>query len=75
MTNALRSQRLVALFAGGWLLLNFPLLGLWDSELTVGGIALFPLALFGIWGSTIALLAIGLAGVAFTRKRRLSLAA
>ena len=57
MTNALRSQRLVALFAGGWLLLNFPLLGLWDSELTVGGIALFPLALFGIWGSTIALLA------------------
>lgn len=57
MTNALRSQRLVALFAGGWLLLNFPLLGLWDSDLSVGGIALFPLALFGIWGGTIALLA------------------
>ena len=57
MTHALRSQRLVALFAGGWLLLNFPLLGLWDSDLTVGGIALFPLALFGIWGGTIALLA------------------
>lgn len=57
MSHTLRSQRLGALFAAGWLLLNFPLVGLWDSELTVLGIPLFPLALFGIWGATIATVA------------------
>lgn len=57
MRPALRSQRLGALFAGGWLLLNFPLLGLWDHRLTVAGIPLFPLALFLIWGGLIATVA------------------
>ena len=57
MRHTLRSQRLGALFAGGWLLLNFPLLGLWDHDIMVGGIPLFPLALFVIWGGTIATVA------------------
>ena len=57
MSHTLRSQRLGALFAGGWLMLNFPLLGLWDHDITVAGIPLFPLALFLIWGGTIATVA------------------
>lgn len=57
MSHTLRSQRLGALFAAGWLLLNFPLLGLWDSDLSVLGIPLFPLALFVIWGAMIATVA------------------
>jgi len=57
VSHTLRAQRLGALFAAGWLLLNFPLLGLWDSGLTVLGIPLFPLALFVIWGTTIATVA------------------
>jgi hypothetical protein len=54
---ALTSQRLVALFAAGLLLLNFPLLALWDRPLSVAGLPLFPLALFGIWAGLIAALA------------------
>lgn len=57
MSHSLRSQRLGALFAGGWLLLNFPLLALWDRDLTLLGIPLFPLALFVIWAGTIATVA------------------
>jgi len=57
VSHILRSQRLIALFAGGWVLLNFPLLGLWDSDVTVAGIPLFPLALFVLWGVTIATVA------------------
>ena len=51
------SQRLVALFAAGLLLLNFPLLALWDRPLIVAGLPLFPLALFGLWAGLIAALA------------------
>ncbi len=57
MSHTLRSQRLGALFAGAWLMLNFPLLGLWDHDVLVAGIPLFPLALFLIWGGTIATVA------------------
>ena len=57
MHKRLGSQRLVALFAGGWVLFNFPLLGLWDRDATVWGIPLFPLALFLLWGGLIAMLA------------------
>ncbi len=49
MPDSLRHQRLVALFAAGWLLLNFPLLSLWDRGISVAGIPLLPLALFGGW--------------------------
>ena len=49
MHQGLGSQRLVALFAGGWVVFNFPLLGLWDRDATVWGIPVFPAALFGLW--------------------------
>jgi len=48
---------LVALFAGGCLLLNFPLLGLWDVETTVLGVPLLPAALFTLWAVLIFVLA------------------
>ena len=49
MSNPLRSQRLFALFAAGWLLLNFPLLTLWDRDFSIWGVPLMPAALFGGW--------------------------
>lgn len=49
MSERLRNQRLLALFAAGWGLLNFPLLTLWDRAVSVAGIPLLPLALFSGW--------------------------
>jgi hypothetical protein len=57
MTNSLVSQRLLALFFVGWVLLNFPLLALWNHPVQWFGIPLFPLALFLIWALLIAALA------------------
>lgn len=57
MRGALLHQRLLALFALGLLLLNFPLLALWDRDALVLGVPLFPLALFAIWALLIAALA------------------
>ncbi|MBX3634304.1 MAG: hypothetical protein KF683_02770 [Rubrivivax sp.] len=54
---ALLRQRLVALFVLALALLNFPLLALWDHELTLAGLPLFPAALFGLWAALIAALA------------------
>lgn len=48
------TQRLVALFGAGWLALNFPLLTLWDRDVTVFGIPLMPFALFAGWAALIA---------------------
>ncbi len=50
MVKSLSVQRLVALFFGGMVLFNFPLLALWDRDLTVFGLPLFPAALFIGWG-------------------------
>lgn len=50
-------QRLIALFGAGWLLLNFPLLTLWDQDATLFGLPLFPTALFVIWAVLIAAVA------------------
>jgi hypothetical protein len=47
-------QRLGALFALGLLLLNFPLITLWDIRATVLGIPAFPAALFILWALLIA---------------------
>ena len=55
--DSLTGQRLLALFAAGLLLLNFPLLALWDHAARVAGLPLFPLALFGLWALLIAVLA------------------
>jgi hypothetical protein len=49
MSISLRNQRLLALFATGWLLLNFPLLTLWDRGVSVAGIPLLPAAVFVGW--------------------------
>ena len=57
MKQKLESQRLLALFALGCLLLNFPLLMLWDRDLSLWGLPLFPLALFLLWAVLIAVLA------------------
>jgi len=54
MSHPMRNQRLLALFAAGWLLLNFPLLTLWDRDLTVWGLPLMPAALFAGWALLIA---------------------
>jgi len=56
MHKGLAHQRLVALFGAGVLLLNFPLLALWDRDATVFGLPLFPAALFVLWGALIAAL-------------------
>ena len=53
MSDALRNQRLLALFAAGWLVLNFPLLTLWDRGVTVAGIPLLPAAVFVGWAALI----------------------
>ena len=57
MTASIRNQRLLALFAAGWLLLNFPLLTLWDRGVTFAGIPLMPAALFAGWALLIGLAA------------------
>jgi hypothetical protein len=54
MKPSARTPRLVALFAAGWVLLNFPLLALWDRGLAVGGWPLLPAAVFVGWGALIA---------------------
>ncbi len=40
------------------LLLNFPLILVWDRDVTVAGLPLLPVALFGIWAVLIALVAL-----------------
>lgn len=57
MFEGLVAQRLAALFVAALVLLNFPLLALWNHDLRVWGIPLFPLALFGIWATLIAVVA------------------
>ena len=57
MLKGMTSQRLLALFAAGGVLFNFPLLMLWDHEVQVWGIPLFPLGLFVVWAALIAALA------------------
>lgn len=57
MFKQLLSQRLSALFVGGWLLLNFPLLALWDVDATWWGVPVFPAALFILWAVLIAVIA------------------
>ena len=57
MFQGLTAQRLLALFALGWVLLDFPLLALWDRDVVILGIPLLPLAIFGVWALLIAAVA------------------
>jgi len=52
----LTGQRLVALFLLGCLLLNFPLLYLFERDATVGGVPLLFAYVFVAWAALIALL-------------------
>jgi hypothetical protein len=58
MRRGLTTQRLLALFAAGALLFNFPLLRLFDQDLRVFGLPLLPTALFVVWAVLIGLLAL-----------------
>ena len=51
------TQVLLALFAAGMVLLNFPLLIVFDRDTTILGLPLLPVALFAIWALLIGLLA------------------
>jgi hypothetical protein len=51
-------QRLAALFMAGCLLLNIPLLSLWQRDVAPLGIPLFPMAIFLVWALLIAALAL-----------------
>lgn len=57
MFKGIDAQRLVAVFLGGWLVFNFPLLGLWDRNLSIAGLPVFPAALFALWALLIGVLA------------------
>ena len=57
MPSSPLAPRLVVVFVGAALLLNFPLLGLWDHAASVFGVPLFPAALFALWLGLIAVLA------------------
>jgi hypothetical protein len=48
---------LLALFAAGMVLFNFPLLIIFDRDTTVLGLPLLPVALFAIWALLIGVLA------------------
>lgn len=52
------TQVQIALCGAGFLLLNFPLLLVWDQGLTLFGLPLLPVALFAIWAGLIAALAL-----------------
>ena len=51
-------QRLVALFLLGCLLLNFPLLYLFERDATIGGLPLLFVYVFAAWIALIALVAL-----------------
>ena len=55
--SVISGQRLVALFFVGLLLLNYPVLSLFDRAVDVFGIPLLFLYIFVIWGCLIGLVA------------------
>ena len=52
-----RSQLLLALWGAGLVLFNFPMLIVWDRDMTVLGLPLLLVALFGMWAALIGVLA------------------
>ena len=52
-----RAQLLLSLWGAGLVLFNFPMLIVWDRDITVFGLPLLPVALFSIWAALIGLLA------------------
>ena len=58
MKRNLGRHRLSALLIGAALLLDFPLLALWDRDALILGVPLFPAALFALWALLIVVLAL-----------------
>jgi hypothetical protein len=58
MRSRLAAQRRLALFTAGVALLNFPLLGLWDTQATLFGLPLPVMCVFMLWAVLIAALAL-----------------
>ncbi len=56
MRSRLAAQRRLALFAAGVAVLNFPLLGLWDTQATLFGLPLPVVCVFAMWAVLIAAL-------------------
>ena len=56
-----RPRLLIALCAAGFVLFNFPLVIVWDKDVTVFGLPMLPVALFVIWGGLILALAAAMA--------------
>ena len=55
--SANAGQKLVALFAAGVVLLDYPILSLFTLPVDVGGVPLLYAYVFGIWAALIALMA------------------
>ena len=53
----LTGQRLVALFLLGWVLVNYPILSVFDVPRAWFGIPVLYLYVFGVWAAAIALMA------------------
>jgi hypothetical protein len=56
--HGLAAQRLLLLFVAGWLVLNFPLLGMWVGAGTLWGLPRLPAALFLLWAALIVAVAL-----------------
>jgi len=52
------NKRLVALFLLGCVLLNFPILSLFNLEILIFGLPLLYIYIFGVWGLLISLTAL-----------------
>ncbi|MDD2666983.1 MAG: hypothetical protein PHI25_00325 [Zoogloea sp.] len=57
MKATLTGQRLVALFLLGWVLVNYPILSVFDVPRAWFGIPVLYLYVFGVWAAAIALMA------------------
>ncbi|MBW2411244.1 MAG: hypothetical protein JRF72_15710 [Deltaproteobacteria bacterium] len=53
-----KSKRLVALFLFGFVFLNYPILSLFNINITVFGLPLLFIYIFGVWGLLIFLAAL-----------------
>ena len=53
----LTGQRLVALFLLGWVLVNYPILSVFDVPRAWFGIPVLYIYVFGVWAAAIALMA------------------
>jgi hypothetical protein len=63
-----KSKRLVALFLLGFVLLNYPVLSLFNANISLFGLPLLYVFIFGIWGLLILLSALVVGGLRNAKK-------